>query len=180
MSVRYAKSLLARRLAARLIDCWLLGFLLVASWGFSMILMMGDCPSEDSGCEPSGLLKVVVLALAFGALLLGTVAPILYDFLGLRCWQTTIGKSALGLRVPRLDGTRLGWWRCLIRAVAFWLSSPVPIVAIYAALTAPAIGAYESLTLGLSLTCIIATLIFALVKRRAFHDWAADSRVAGV
>jgi uncharacterized RDD family membrane protein YckC len=177
MSVRSEKSLLARRLAARVIDCWLVGFLLLASWGFSLVLMLGDCPGEDSGCEPSGLLRVVVLALAFGALLLGAGAPILYDFLGLRCWQTTIGKFTLGLRVARLDGTRLGWWRCLIRSVAFWLSVPAPIVAIYAAL-APASEAYRSLTVGLSLTCIIATFIFFLVKRRAFHDWVAGSRVA--
>ena len=142
--------------------------------------MMADCPVEDPDCGPSGLLAGLVLALAFGALLLGAGAPILYDFLGLRCWQTTIGKSTLGLRVARLDDTRLGWWRCLIRAIAFWLFAPAPIVAIYAALTGPAIGAYESLTVGLSLTCVIATFIFALVKRRAFHDWAAGSRVVGV
>ena len=179
MPVRSARSLLARRLAARLIDCWLLGFLLLASWGFSAILILGDCPEEDPGCGPSGLLGGVVLALAFGALLLGAVAPILYDFLGLRCWQTTIGKSTLGLRVARLDGTRLGWWRCLIRAVAFWLSAPAPIVAIYQA-SAPVKDPYEPLTVGLSLTCIIATFIFALVKRRAFHDWAAGSRVVHV
>ena len=146
-------------------------------WGFAFVSVMADCPGEDSSCGHGGLLGGVILALAVGAVLLGTCAPILYDFLGLRYWRTTIGKSTLGLRVARLDGTRLGWWRCLIRSVAFWLSVPAPIVAIYAML-APAMDAYKSLTVGLSLTCIIATFIFFLVKRRAFHDWAAGSRVA--
>ena len=165
---------------ARLIDCLLLGFLMLTLWGFGFVAVMADCPGEDSSCGHGGLLGGVILALAVGAVLLGTCAPILYDFLGLRYWQRTIGKSALGLRVARLDGIRLGWWRCLIRSVAFWLSVPAPIVAIYATLTAPAMDAYESLTVGLGLGCIIATFTFFLVKRRTFHDWAAGSRVACV
>ena len=60
-------SLLGRRVAARLIDFWLLGFLVLALWVFGFVGLLGDCAAEDPSCGPGGLLGGVMLALAYGA-----------------------------------------------------------------------------------------------------------------
>ena len=170
--------LLGRRAAARFIDGWLVGFALIALWGFGFILVAGDCSSDNPDCRPQGAIAAVILALAGSALFLGTVSPILYDFIGVARWQKTIGKSAVGLRVTRIDGADPRWWQCLIRAATFWLSLPVPTLAIYDVLTSPATsGKWESLTLVLSLTCIAGAATFALLQRRFLHDWVARTHV---
>lgn len=172
---------LGRRIAARFIDFWLLGFAVLAFWGFGFILVAGDCFDDNSSCGPSGFVGATILVLAFGAVLLGTAAPILYDFISLAYWERTAGKSALGLRVARFDGSRLRRWQCLVRAAAFWLSLPVPVVAMYAVLTST--GSYdvwESLALVLSLVCITGTMVFLVLQRRPFHDWIARTQVVRV
>ncbi len=174
-------ALLGRRVAARFIDGWLLGFALVAFWGFGFILVAGDCPSDNPSCYPEGFVAAVILVLAGTALFLGTVSPILYDFIGVARWEKTVGKSALGLRVIRVDGAHPRWCQCLVRAATFWLSLPVPAVAIYAVLTSPVTSdRWESLTLILSLLCIAGAAIFALLQRRFFHDWVARTHVVRV
>lgn len=174
-------ALLGRRAAARFIDGWLVGFALIAFWGFGFILVAGDCPTDNPACYPEGFVAAVILVLAGSALFLGTVSPILYDFVGVARWEKTVGKSALGLRVIRLDGAHPRWWQCLVRAATFWLFLPVPAVAIYAVLTSPVSSdRWESLTLILSLICITGAATFALLQRRFLHDWVARTQVVRV
>ena len=110
---------LGRRIAARFIDCWLIGVTLVAVWGFGFHLATGDC-NGVSRCYGFAGLGITLVVVVFGA-----IATVLYDSVGLAYWGQTIGKAALGLRVTHLGGSRPQWSQCLVRAIAFWLSVPV-------------------------------------------------------
>ncbi len=170
--------LVARRAAARLIDGSLVAFTLISLWGFGFVLVAGDCPSDSPDCYPKGAAAVVVLTLAGSAFFLGTVSPVLYDVIGVARWQKTVGKSAVALRVTRIDGGYPRWWQCLTRAATFWLSLPVPALAICDALSSSATtGRWKSLELALSLACIAGAATFMLLQRRFLHDWVARTRV---
>ena len=107
---------LGRRLAARLIDCWLLLFTLASLWGFGFRAATSDC-NGVSRCEGFSALGITLLVVVIGA-----AATLLYDILSLAFWATTIGKSACGLRVTtRLDGSPPDARQCEIRAIAFGL-----------------------------------------------------------
>jgi uncharacterized RDD family membrane protein YckC len=164
-----------KRAAARFIDCCFAGFALVVCWGFGFILVAGDCGDGDSCSGPSGIVLVFILIFSGSAFVAGAIAPILHDFIGSTYWGTTIGKSALGLRVTHVDGSRAGWWQCLLRAIAFWLSLGIPVVVIFGVLGTPAIApdvgrvSWESLTLILSFTSIAGATAIWLFRRKSFH-----------
>src|SRR2546428_10751686 len=94
---------LGKRLAARFVDCWLLGAMLVALWGFGYHSVTSDCKGV-SRCEGFAGLGITLVVVVIGA-----VATILYDAVALAFWGQTIGKSALGLRVTRIDGSPARW-----------------------------------------------------------------------
>ena len=165
-----------RRIAARLIDCWLIGVTLVAVWGLGFHLATADCNgvSRCYGFTGFGITLVVVV---FGA-----IATVLYDSVGLAYWGQTIGKAALGLRVTQLGGSRPQWSKCLVRAIAFWLSVPVSGVAIYVIYNLLNIGSnhdtWKYLAVVLSPLCITGITILMIVRqRRPFHDLVAGTHV---
>lgn len=61
--------------------------------------------------------------LKVGVVLLNQLYAILYFAVFWSLIGYTPGKYVVGLRVVRLDGLRLGFWRCTLRAVCYYLSA---------------------------------------------------------
>jgi uncharacterized RDD family membrane protein YckC len=161
-----------KRIAARFIDCWLLGATLVTLWGFGFHLATSDC-NGVSRCYGFAGFGIALVIVVFGA-----VATILYDFVGLAGWGRTIGKSAFGLRVTRLDGSRPRTWQCLVRALAVWLSPLVlSAFAIYALASNTYGEPWKSPALDLSALYFGTTMLLMAFGRRPIHDWAAGTQV---
>jgi len=89
--------------------------------------------------------------LSLWAGLAGLVIIIAYNTIAIGKWGKTIGKAALGLKVVKPDGSRVGYWRAFGRSVADYLNW---------------------FTLGLSFLIIAFT-----AKKRGLHDYIADTIV---
>ena len=79
-----------------------------------------------------GVLLAAVVSLPLSLALEGSVgdwAPTLvevsYFTLAVAVWSRTVGKAVLKLRVVRPDGSRVGFWRALARALAYWFSAAI-------------------------------------------------------
>jgi uncharacterized RDD family membrane protein YckC len=116
---------IGKRIAARLLDCCLIGFIVAVSWLFAWILVSGECDDQEH-CYGSGFLADFIAALSAATFIFGAIAPVVYDSFLLAASGQTIGKSALGLRVVRVDGSRPGWRESLLRALAFWIPLGIP------------------------------------------------------
>ena len=92
---------LGRRSAARRIDCSLLGLTFAAVWGLGFHATTSDC-NGVSRCYGWSAFAITILVV-----LIGAVATLPYDSIGLAYWEQTIGKAALGLRVTQLGGPAL-------------------------------------------------------------------------
>lgn len=128
VSFEYEMATSYRRLVARLIDGVLGAFvLLLLSAALAMgvaILVTGD-PEGGAAFQTWFLVAFVVVLVAYDALL---------HWLAGR----TVGTMLLGLKVVDVHGGRLGLGKCLLRALAFYLSAVVVIFMI--AITASIFG----------------------------------------
>ena len=158
---------LARRLAARLIDCCLLGLILAAVWGLGFHAATNDC-NGVSRCYGWSAFGITLLLVPVGG-----IAILLYDIVALAFWGTTIGKSALGLRVARLDGTLPGAGQSQIRAITFW--APVGVFAVVALYLLATGAAWASVLVVLIVAAVAAARVF--LSRTFFHDWIAQTGV---
>ena len=164
------------RAGARLLDSWLVGFGVFFAWMIGFMSVAGDCAREHPDCK-SGLYVTVVQSIGMTVFFLGTVLPVIYDTVCVARWGKTAGKSAAGIGVVRLDGERPRLWQCLVRAVVYWLSLPLPAIIIWAVLVTPAdkVWAYAILAAGLLL--LAAKAAVQLSRRRLLHDWLARTDV---
>ena len=96
------------RAAAIMIDGLVMGALIIITVG-----LLTDVPVLEwmAGDANSGAADVINLVIGFG------YAPILVGF-----WATTVGKRALGMRIVRADGSRIGFLRAFGRELARMLS----------------------------------------------------------
>ncbi len=124
-TIEYEQATSYRRLAARFID-------LIFAWLVLFTLAM--VPLSIATAESS------ISDEAFGGLTVASwaVAVIAYDTLMHRLFGRTIGKALLGMRVVDVRGNKLGWGRCLLRAVVLYVT--VIAVAFGIAITASILG----------------------------------------
>jgi len=86
---------------------------------------------------------------------------------------TTIGKSAFGLRVTRLDGSRPGAGQCQVRAITFWAPvGAVSVVMLYLLATG---AAWVPVVFLLIVASVVAARVF--LQGKFFHDWVARTCV---
>ncbi len=84
-------------------------------------------------------------------------------------------SSAVGLRIVRRDGARLGWVRGIVRAIAELLTIIGPNVAIAVEQIEPRLSGLSTAATLVLLTSVV--LMFASKEHRALHDRLAGSVV---
>lgn len=101
------------RAASVLIDIGLISVIVVAGWAATRFLLFVLRPSQPLP-EPN----------AFVLLVFGYLVMVLY---WMACWATSgrsLGAFVMGVRVRSADGSRVGWFRSLVRAVLCVLVPP--------------------------------------------------------
>jgi uncharacterized RDD family membrane protein YckC len=137
------------RLGAYILDCFLLGLIL----GIASIFLADAFDSEDG--------VIIYLTISFG--LMAGYFSLFHATSG-----QTPGKKSAHIKVVRMDGSRLGFFRALWRVIC--LFAPPFLVSL-------ALSGMES-----DLAMLPVGLLFFLVplfnaKRRALHDYLSDTRV---
>ena len=127
-AIEYEQATSNRRLAARFID-------LVLAW-FTLLPFSGGVLGVAAAAFPG----THISDKAAGWLLLASwiVLVIAYDTLMHRLFGKTVGKILLHTRVVDVEGNRLGWGRCLLRAVALLVT--VAVIAFGIVITASILG----------------------------------------
>src|SRR5205809_13998 len=109
----------------RRIDCSLLGLTFAAVWGLGFHATTSDC-NGVSRCYGWSAFAITILVV-----LIGAVATLLYDSIGLAYLGANHRQGRVGTAGYATRRSRPQWSQCLVRAIAFWLSVPVSGVAIY-------------------------------------------------
>lgn len=109
-----------RRVAASVIDSFVTSMLayalmipLLLAFGLSLGMLAGRVESASAGAS------ALFFALAYG---IGLLLPAAYfGWLQASNWQASLGKLAVGIKVTRADGCRIGFWRGFLRYLAYTL-----------------------------------------------------------
>ncbi len=118
--------------------------------------------------NPRGASGMATFGLLFLVVFIGMTAWVVWQIVLLYKYGQTVGKKVMGIRVVRMDGSRVSFARFfflrgLAMAVIAWIVSAVGM-----AIHIPFIGNFVSL--------IDALLIFG-PARRCLHDYIADTQV---
>ena len=116
---------IGKRIAARLLDFCLVGSIVAVSWVFAWILISGECDDKEH-CYGSGFIADLIVIVSSAAFIVGALVPVIYDSVMVASSGQTVGKSAFGLRVVRVDGSLPSWRESLLRALAFWIPLGIP------------------------------------------------------
>ena len=144
-----------RRVAASIIDSfvtaavtYILTIPLMLMFGLSVGMLAERAHSASSG------VSVLFITLIYGIILL--LPAIYFGWMQATAWQASLGKLAVGIKVVRSDGQRIGFWRGFLRYLVYKLLSV--------------------LTCGIGV--IVAGLMAGLTQRKqAPHDFFCDTLV---